>query len=197
MPDDQTDTSAPDASGTGIGSRLKAMVHRDPGVLHEIALTFAATTLFVVLAAWTLSRVGDRVEQTSADLVDTPVAANGADDVTEVPLVRYRGPAGVAGVGDVDTPVRVAEVDLLGLVRVENPDEAYLVRRYIRGHKNRLAEDVDSVLRSATAEELADPAAEAIRGRIRERVDRSLPSVAVERVAFGHYRVFDVPAVVR
>ena len=93
-------------------------------------------------------------------------------------------------------PVRVAEVDVGGIVRGDEQRRFDLAEQ-MRHHRARLSEAVDVVLRNASAEDLRDPASTAIRAKIFERVRGTLGDGSVDAIAFAHYRVFDVTPRVR
>lgn len=169
-------------------------VGRDPTVVREIAATVTGTVLFVLLAAFVLSRLNG--PPGPAEEVSAPEAAAAGSTQTEIPLVTYRGPIGVPGVGEEADPVRVAEVDLVGVVRADE-ERWFQLRDHVRRHEARLTADVDAVVRSATADELADPAFAAVRDRVFARMTATLGPGILEQVVFAHYRVFDTPALSR
>ncbi|MEM1061637.1 MAG: hypothetical protein AAF532_09510 [Planctomycetota bacterium] len=156
-----------------------------------MAATVASAFAVLGLAAWSLSGLVSAADEDHAMSSDQR-AATATRDAQEIPLVRYEGLMEIAGGEDDEQIVRVAEVELHGLVR-GSQDELFLLSGHVRRRRAALEEAVDIVVRTAGPAELEDPENTALRDVFRDRVNAALGRDVVEDVVFTHFRVFDTP----
>ena len=87
--------------------------------------------------------------------------------------------------------VRIIEFELSGVMR-GTIDEVVNLERKLERYQVRLQDAIMQITRGATDEELAEPSMDALRAKIRTKLNNLLGPKVFEEVVFDHFRVYDI-----